>query len=445
MTGLQGCTLKKFLATFAPDYAKLAGPDFEREEFNPRNPAHVSYAERDAEGLYRGLMEAERIVRDTFGETLRPTIGNLSVRIFQARMPADATCWAPSWKVRSVLRGQVMRGGYCFRARKWDRGLWKYDLNQAYVAAMREAKLPGGSCRHVSFGLNPYARVYIARLTATNARNTVPFYCRDLEGKALYALAELPETWLTSIEVEQLQREGWKLDIKESYFWQEPFSMKKFVDELETLRANAPGGPSGAQGTMVKMLGNNSYGKTVEQLDGLELVMALDCPEGFSQYQGEADELQYIWYRFGVPQAREYHQPQLGCFITAHVRMVVRRAILKAPDAWLYADTDCVAFTRPVELDLHPSRYGVWKCEEAGTEFYVIGKKVYASKDGRVMHAKGMNVRRLNLEDFRAWFNGRPPEQVQVQRQNFVKFVTGGAMFREHKKVGEKIPVVKTA
>jgi len=438
MTGLTATTLKKFLATFAPEYQKLEGPDFEREEFNADNPDHVRYAERDSEGLYWGMQKAEQIVRDNFGVGLQPTVGNLGIKIFQGRMPRDVTIWTPSLLCLNAIRGQVLRGGFCSLARKFNGPIWKYDLNQAYAAAMRDARLPAGRCYWSPSRPNPYARVYISRVEGTNQRNVIPFYFRDMEGTRGDALEKLPPTWLTSIEINQLRAEGWQLTVGETYYWDDDFSMKDFVTELEALRGASDGGPSGAQGTMIKMIGNNAYGKTVERLDGVELVMALDCPEGFSAYQAEDDRLNYVWFRFGAPALRDYHQPQLGSFITAHVRMVVRRAILQAPHAWLYADTDCVAFTEPVTLPIDPVKYGAWKCENAGTEFYLIAKKVYADQSSGKIHAKGMNVKRLTMEQMRAWHAGTSPEQVQTQRQNFVKFVGGGPMFAERRKVGQR-------
>jgi hypothetical protein len=174
-------------------------------------------------------------------------------------------------------------------------------------------------------------------------------------------------------------------------------------------------------------------------LDGLELVMGIDCPPGYKRFQSEDDKIDCVWCRFAEPVLREYHQPQLGCFITAHVRMVLRRAILLAPEAWLAADTDSVAFDRLVRLPIDAKKYGLWKIEEAGTEFYVIEKKVYARKDGRVLHAKGMNVRRLSIADFERWYRGMPPKQEQVHRLNFVKFMSGGKMFARRVRVGQRI------
>ena len=446
MTGLVGMSLKKFLAQFAPDYGKLQGPDFEHgEDFDAGNPDHVRYAERDSEGLYHGMQAVEAITVASFGIALAPTIGNLGIKVLQANLPANVTLWKPSFGCLEPLRAQVLRGGYCYAARRHDGALWKYDLNSAYPSAMRDARLPAGACywnppvKWKVGNVNPYARTFVCQVRGTHAANKVPFYCRNMEGEPAFATDVIPETWITSIEYQQLSAEGARLEVLQSYFWDEDFSMREFVDRLERLRAESPGGPSGPQGTVVKMIGNTAYGKTAERLDGLDIVMALECPEGFSSYQAEDDRLKYVWYRFADPVLREYHQPQLAAFITAHVRMLVRRAILKAPDAWLYADTDCVAFDRPVALDVDPKRYGAWKLEESGTEFYVIEKKVYAAKDGRVKHAKGMNVKKLTVEDFARWHAGQPPKQAQIHRQNFVKFIRGEEMFTARSRVGQRL------
>lgn len=462
MTGLVGTPLKShkdpltgevkkgFLTQFAPEYDYKIGPDFEKEEFDVNNPDHIKYAERDSEGLYVGLMNVENIVAETFKMALQPTIGNLGIKLFQMNMPADATVWKPPFAALDALRSQVLRGGFCFRSRRFEGKVWKYDLNQAYAAAMREAKLPAGRCYWNACGvwrraedrgaLNPYASTFIARIRGRHPKNRVPFYCRDMEGEPVFATTEIPETWVTSIEYRQLLAEGARLEVAESYFWDDQFSMKNFVDRLEELRSQSEGGPSGPQGVVVKMIGNNAYGKTVERLDGIELVMALNCPEGFNHYQSENDQLQCVWYRFAEPIMREYHQPQLGAFITAHVRMVLRRAILQAPDAWIYADTDCVVFSRAVSLPIDPKKYGLWKIEEEGKrEFMFVEKKVYASKDGKVKHAKGLNVGKLKIDDFEAWYRGRPPSQTQVQRNNFVSFISGAEMFKERVKVGQRL------
>jgi len=438
MTGITK-TLKDFLAVFAPEWGKLEAPDWEKEEFNPLHPAHIAYAERDSEGLYRGLMAAQAVTLNAFNQPLQPTIGNLGIRIFQSRMPVGVEVWGLPLAVEAIIRDVVLRGGYCHDQKKYFGKVWKYDINQAYAAAMRDTRLPAGRCIH-SRGVNRFANCGIFRLKAQCSHNAIPFYYKTLDHQATFALTEIAETWLTSIEVDQLKREGWQIQILESYFWDSTFTMKDYVGELEQLRQGAPGGSKSAQGEMIKAVGNNSYGKTIERLEGLELQLASECPEGFARYQDAEDLLQHVWFKFGTPLFRAYHQPQLGAFITAHVRMEVRRAALTIPEAWLMTDTDCCCFSKPnPSLPIHPTQYGKWKLEVDGEMYWIIDKKVYAAQDGKVKHAKGMNIKRLSVGDFEAWYAGRPPSQTQTHRQNFIKVMTGSEMFVDREKVGSRL------
>lgn len=441
-----GSSLREFLAVFAPDYQKLDAPDWSKEEFDASNPRHVEYAERDSEGLYRGLVRAQEILMENFNVAFQPTMGNTAIKIFQSNMPEGVNVWEPNIRETQIIREFVMRGGYCHCARRFEGPIWKYDVNQAYAAAMRDTDLPAGRCYHSKTydGVLPA----VIRISATKPDNAVSFYYRDADMQTHFGEKRIDDTWITSIEYEQLVDEGWQIDVRECFIWEQAFRMTEYVDRLEKLRMEAPDGPNGALGLIAKQIGNSSYGKTVEQLDGVELILAKECPEGFTHYQTEEDQIQHVWCRFTEPQFRDYHRPQIGAFITAHVRMVVRRAIMCAPSNWIYADTDCVVFDCPVDLPLDAKRYGFWKVEVNGEPYRIIRKKIYASQSTRfderlqadvpvVAHAKGLNVRRLTDDDFKAWGRGLAPRQTQLQRVNWLKAMTGSPMFLERTKVGE--------
>lgn len=444
MTGCVGMKLEKFLKIFAPDHQKLTGViNFENEEFDANNVSHVAYAERDSEGLYHALVNAQSIIQEKFSIGFAPTVGNMGIKIFSAHVPRNVQVWRPSGDCLEAIRETVMRGGYCHIVQKYSGSVWKYDLNQAYAAAMRDAALPAGRAIRGPAKKLEKIPAAIYRVTATNKNNpeSCPFYYRSIEDeKTALGYNEIRDTWLTSIEVEQLISEGWKISYSDSWGWEESFNMRELVDKLEDLRVNAPGGPSGAQGTMIKAVGNNAYGKTVERQMGLEMVLAADEPEGFAEYACDIPELAHIWFRFVEPTARPYHQPQLGAFITAHVRMVLRRAMLLRPKAFLYADTDCVVFSEPVEdLPIDPGKYGYWKKEVDGEPYLLIAKKVYANIDASVKHAKGMNIARLTVDDFEKWFAGAAPVQTQNQRVSFLKAMQGAEMFKARTKVGQRL------
>jgi hypothetical protein len=449
MLGLAGYTLKRFLETFAPDYAKLSGViDFEGgEQFDPDNRAHREYAYRDSEGLWHAMHRAQSILIDNFNAPLAVTMGAACIKIFKAHLPEDVRVRNLPDSCLQIVREYVMRGGYCYCVRMYHGPVWKYDINQAYAAAMREAQLPQGNALHSGAGLHRYARIYIARVTASNPENKIPFFYRTLERGAIrakFATTEIADTWLTSVELEQLKSEGWSINLYESWTFEDSFSMTEYVDKLETVRTTCEGGPSGPIGTIIKAVGNHSYGKTVEQLENEEHLIAKECPPGYAPYyvnEDDTDPIEHVWYRFTQPRAKDYHQPHVGAFITAHVRMVIRRAAMVAPDAWLYADTDCVVFSEDVtsRLDIDPKRYGAFKIEESGTEYKIIAKKVYQDVSTGKGHAKGLNVKRLSAADFADWFDGNPPVQEQVQRNNFVAVMNGAEMFRDQTRTGTAV------
>ena len=446
MLGLAGVSLEKFLSNFAPDFAKLTDViNWEKEEFNPKNKDHCTYAYRDSEGLFKAMNRAQNIIVDTFNQPLTVTMGGACIKIFKAHIPADVFVKNLPPEPLALVREYVMRGGFCHCVDRYIGPVWKYDINQAYAAAMRECPLPSGGIMQTAVGVHRWAKTYIARLTATNPNNTIPFYYRTVTAgrvRALFATTEIFDTWLTSVEVNQLRAEGWKLNISESWFWPESFTMRDYVDKLETIRTTCSGGPSGPTGTMVKAVGNHSYGKTCEVLDNTEFLLAADRPDDFMPYYGnDLEPIPNVWFRFTEPKVKDYHQPQIGAFITAHVRMVVRRAALLSPATWLYADTDCVVFSSDVtdRLDVDAKRYGAWKIEESGTQYRIIAKKIYQNMETLQGHAKGLNVRRLTPQDFVSWYEGEPPVQEQTQRNNFVKVMAGAEMYRTQLRTGTAI------
>lgn len=415
-------SLAKFTQTFVPDRAKMIDAiDFSKESFDPSNPIHVAYAERDAEALYLAMMEVERICVDLTGRQLRMTIGATAIRLFQDRMPEGVQVHAVPEPLWDDLTRRGMRGGFVYVARQYDGPAWQYDANQAYGAAMRDARLPCG--RVTRSGGEVAGAVGFYDVTVSRSpRSPIPFYCKTVDGP-VECYGEPTQTFIASIEVETLRRHGWTVVVNDGWTWNESFSMERMIHELEHIRVTDPHGPNGPVGTMSKYLGCNAYGKTTERLSGERIVISDRPPEDgvWFAYRPEDEAFESFWVTVGPVERRRYHRPHLGATITAYVRMMLFDAIMAAPDAFLKCDTDSVCFDRPVEhLDIHPTRYGAWKCEYAGDRMLVVGKKVYAvvDADGTLKHVvcKGLNTKRLTLAQIEAWIHsGKVPKQAQVQ------------------------------
>lgn len=467
MTGLEGVSLDKFTANFAPAYRKLGNIiDFQKgEQFDAGNAEHRKYAYRDSEGLYHGIRRAERILLDTFDESLRVTMGGACIRIFQRNIPADVSIKPLTLGIERIFREYVMRGGYCWCVRKYHGPVWKYDINQAYAAAMREAMLPCGDYVHYGKGIDRNAQCFIARVRLQKSvQSNVPFYFRHNIGDRIRSSysCDFSESWLTSIELRQLESEGWRFEYLESVCWSDSFQMQDYVDRLERLRSTCDGGPKGPIGIMVKAVGNHSYGKTVEELLPIEYCLACEPPanEGWVPLYDDVpmipvdnvlQMMPYIWWRFADDQReKDYHAVHVGAFITAAVRMKVRKVAMLAPESFLYADTDCVMFDRDMSaaIDIDSSRYGAWKIEEEGAVYRLIAKKVYSEDDGLTLSleerakrplarsSKALHVRELTDQDIARWYNDLPPSQVQKQRGNFLRVVQGDPMFQPVKRRG---------
>lgn len=457
MLGLEGVSLDKFLQNFAPEYRKLKEAiDFDKEEFDPGNKKHREYAYRDSEGLWYGMQRAQQIMLDTFNSPLGVTMGGACIKIFQANIPKGVEIKPLDATAEKIMREYVMRGGYCYCMRRYTGPVWKYDINQAYAAAMRESPMPAGQIIHSARGVYKAAKIFVAQvISGTHPNNPIPFYYRRKTAsgviKSVFAENEIKDTWLTSVEIHQLASEGWHLKIGGSYMWTKSFDMTEFVDRLETLRRTCEGGPKGAVGTMVKATGNHSYGKTVEENTPIEFILSDVQPEGYEPFFGEEDDdspVEHVWYRFVEDsKPKEYHAVQLGAFITAAVRMKVRRVALLKPQSWLYADTDCVMFDSDVThlLDIDEARYGAWKIEETGKPYRVITKKVYSEvmESGEMFpdkrSAKGLNVKKLDDAAFSAWSEGKPPVQDQIQRNNFLAVAQSAEMFRAQTRRGTSV------
>lgn len=426
MTGLTGRSLQFFLERFAPEYQKFTGViDFERERFDAGNAIHVAYAERDAEGLYHGLIRADEILRGLTKRGLQCTIGNAGIKYLTSHIPSGVQVWPIRGRLHDAMRSYGYRGGYVYATGGYDGPVYSYDINSAYPAAMREEDLPCGDVASTTEYHPNLVGAYYCYIRRT-PRSPVPFYVIDVErDRPTETYGKGVETFLLSTEIRTLLRHGWEVKIHEGWVWSGSFRFTSMVDALEQLRQTCEGGPSGPIGLMAKAIGNNAYGKSAESLSSLKIVIAKEPPTGFMPYRSEDPLMRYYWFRHdeeatGEQGAKRYHRPHIAATITASVRCKIYDAIMVCPAKFLKADTDSVAFSAPIDhLPIDESRYGAFKVENVGNRHIILGKKVYAKEKpsgGWEFVCKGLSTKRLTLEMFERWYHtGVPPIQEQVQ------------------------------
>jgi hypothetical protein len=445
MTGFVG-KLSDYTKAFAPEYSKSK---IDILNFDPYDVDHQRYAINDAKILHEANTNAFAALRKVSGIPEQNTIGKLGIGYFQANMPEGVLVWRVPHSAESAL-DSVVRGGYVYCDHRYLGNIWKYDVNQAYAAAMRE-RLPSGRCARTWEYLPDRLGMYLC--TIERSWTNVPFYIQNDDTKtSVYTHGERVKGWILSNEYRYLTESGWTVEIHDGWSWTDSFTMEEMVNHLEHERTHCDGGPKGPLGLMVKAVGNNAYGKTQEVHDGKRLVFAAEQPSpNHHAYRAEDANFDHVWFTTEPYEPERYHQKQIGAFITAYVRIKLMNTALLNESAFLYADTDCIAFSEDMtnHLDIDSARYGAYKVEANNERYGLIAKKTYwkdtedtsPERIGYPLEArcKGLDPRKITLFEWHRWYKtGEPPTQDQVQRYNVVRTMETGDMFRDLTRKGSR-------
>lgn len=438
-------SLAELVHTFAPDYEKLQVIDWEVTVFNPTNAEHIAYALHDSRILQAALDRAAEIVRDLTGVPLQNTIGKLGILFWQRFLPPDVLIWQAPPGCLTLLR-QALRGGLVYCREAFRGQAWQYDINQSYTHQQRNP-LPCGRCSQTweydATRLGIYECV-IQRMAGT----PLPFYCLDCTTDTMVQTdGSLPvQTVILSPEIELLRRLDWSVTVTHGWTWTDSFTMSELANQLETARATCEGGPKGPIGTMIKAIGNNAFGKTLEQVDGMRYRFSSIQPgSAFHHYAAEIPATDTLWCALEDTEPADYQKLQIGVFILAYGRIQLYEQIARHGADVLYSDTDCLITRRDItdSLDIHPSRYGAWKIEQTGQYVFVLNKKAYAwpaRSAGRVKHWKGLHTREISYAAYeRAYTHGEVPAQPQLQRRGIMRVVCGLPMFGELTRHGSAV------
>lgn len=427
-------SLEALVALYYPQGAKTHAIDWQHEEFDPDNPDHVAYALNDTLILSHALDNAAKIVKDITGLPLQNTIGKLGIMYWQRQMPEGVNVWQMPESGKEMLR-DAKRGGLVYCTGSYRGLAWQQDINQSYTAQQRHP-LPWGRCYRTWDRDPAVLGVYECSVWRGPFGVHLPLYCKNLDTDTLnqYDGSAPIRTVLVSPELDILVRAGWEVAIDRGYEWTDSFDMGVMVDALERQRMSCDGGPKGAIGTMIKSIGNNAYGKTQEEVDGIRYRISGMCPgEGWHAAEAETEGMESVWVSYETPQECDYHRLQIGVFITAYGRCQLYDQIIRHGSEVLYADTDCTITSRDIAdtLDIDPGRYGAWKVErQSGGEVIVLNKKSYCWPAADVRHWKGIHVDMVSAEDYeRAYVTGEVPEQAMTQRQGILKVLGGHDMF----------------
>ena len=359
--------LSDLLTHYAPDLPKLAIDNI--AHFNPNNPEHRAYAERDSVGLAVAMRNLDAMIRDQYGVGLKGTTASTAMAAWEAQI--DRKYYINETNEKFIREAYF--GGLVFlRNTRVNYNLETYDINSSYPDKMRRFDLPYGRSYHVTEYHGDKLGIYRVILKTNNV--TLPCIPKRLESGGIIWPVGTFETVTTNVELEFALTHGYEiLDILDGIIFEEalnPFA--PFVDKCETIRNSFKGMP---QETLAKLIQNSLYGKFGTRRERVTMFVPMNDED--IRDAEPWDEDQYWWVKTEEQDIR--CMPAWAVFITAYARLhLLHSAYDVGIGNVVYGDTDSLTMkTGHAERLSVGSRYGQFKLEKEWATFRAIAPKVY--------------------------------------------------------------------
>lgn len=137
--------LAKVAQSFCPEIPKLKVIDFDKEIFDPTNPAHLEYAYRDSEILVIAYKRYADNIKTIFGSELGLTSGSTALRAFVQNIPENVCYWRDRKSedfIRRCYYGGLVLPGH--QIGEWG-ATGCIDINAAYGYQMKIHPFPVGA------------------------------------------------------------------------------------------------------------------------------------------------------------------------------------------------------------------------------------------------------------------------------------------------------------
>ena len=396
-------SLASLAAQLAPELPKLDIGLAKGVTFDPDDPEHVAYAERDVRALLAVLVRFRSIVSDRFGGTLPSwSAASTALRAWQQTLDPDVS-YAPGHARADALARAGYYGGLVHPGTTAPQvDVATVDVNSMYPSVMRDGGVPAGWSMPVRAYDPDRPGFYVVEVDVPADAPFTFLPYRDPVGNLAWPTGTF-STVISSIELQAALDRGYGVRVRSGSVWQRldrPFG--RFVAEVERMRAEG-----GALSLVGKLLGNGLYGKFGAKPTNDEWMIADESPgSGWWPASDDPDDESMVglWRKSGVPNRAPYLLPHWAAWITAgaRLRLVAIAEAIGAAEV-VYTDTDSV--TAPAALvraaiergDVREgTAFGDVKVEAVWHSYRVVAPKVYrgvTTKGKRVRKAKGIPAR----------------------------------------------------
>jgi len=277
--------------------------------------------------------------------------------------------------------------------------LYKYDVNSLYPHVMKKYDYPFAKYHVVSN--SKYAEKYIARgelgvyyCGIECPYMKYPYLGKKYNNKLIFPVGEWVD-WLTSFEIIEARKRGYKIDISHGYtFERKGHVFENYVNEYYKIKQSS----TGAKKKVAKLILNSAYGKfgqkrVMRQLVTEDELIKKDIP--ITEVQQVTNDL-YQYERESY--ANRQINPVIAVFVTAYARhelyLGMENIIEKGGNIY-YVDTDCIVSDKQLDEEMIDSdELGLWDCEDENIiEGVFISPKLYSirNKNDVLIKAKGID------------------------------------------------------
>ncbi len=433
-------SLKTFASTYAPDFEKLEIDDI--KHFNINDPAHVAYALRDAEALYKVLVNYLQMLQSYFKVDVSNTLAACALKAWQATL-GDEVFWPENGEaVTHFSRGAYYGGLTGLTTTAIMHNCKTYDINSSYPFVMASFGVPSATEGHAfrtndiedfDLSFDATERVGFVDVTVRTPEDLIiPILpSRNEKGVMIWRRGEF-RTMVTSAELGFALKNGYELIIFHDgmCYPNVIYPFGKFVDKCKSMRKEFKGKP---QEMVAKLIQNSLYGKfgTRPERFTVKVLSDDESREGWS-----ITDLSDRVFSKIEEQKDVQAKPSWSAWITARARLQLLSLIYElGPENVLYFDTDSVTVSAdcnfPEDL-IDSTEYGKWKLEKTWRVFRAVAPKVYGGVlvDGTALaKAKGLPFSRIEADIENVVEKMIAGEKVSISYEgitSFGVFMTGG-------------------
>lgn len=325
------------------------------------------YNERDCEILYQAISDFEDVLID-MGSQLQMTQASSAMQLFRrAYLKYDIPTNGKS--------NEIARKSYvASRVEPFTRRCGKanyFDINSSFPYAMtKPCPGPVSSVDRRLSKLGEEDVIFIADCdieVPDGYITPIPFRSND---RVFFPTGKW-KTWITSVDLDLLLKEGGKLlKVYEVHHFEPFYDLAQYAKDIYEKRGQA----EGFEREVYKILANSLYGKFAESPDKVEMI--IDPPrEILSRLHDEDELMPGIYLVDRVAHVPHVHVP-ISTHITAYARRRLYEYITTCRDVF-YCDTDGFATTESLDTS---SNLGDIKLEKFIDEGHFVQAKLYFLK-----------------------------------------------------------------